>query len=252
MSGVYDYGMCSVNNGSGSQMAIGNYVTEKQIGKVEDIFWDDEQVEFIAKGNNVTAKYQGSTESFDNTKGWPRMVATDQRVFIKVPKLLNTKVESLGFDELSAADTGSSGLTGTEIKLRTVRGKTYIFKADEPGEAEIEEMVNYIRDQLTGEKPSETDNSNFESNSTTQMSSGTARSAARKTESCVKCGESVSDGVSRCSNCGYNPGEHRKWLYIHLVLTAVLILTVVGIPLGIFTYLKARKHNKLYKRGVTG
>lgn len=126
-------------------MAKGSYVSDKRIGKVVDEVWADETVEFIAKGNNVKAKYQGSTTSFDHTKGWPRLVATNQRVFIKVPKLLKTKVESVDYDDLSAADLGSSGLTGTQLKLRTIQGKTYIFRADEPGDAELEQMVDFIR-----------------------------------------------------------------------------------------------------------
>lgn len=68
---------------------------------------------------------------------------------------------------------------------------------------------------------------------------------------CRECGSEVeSDSVSRCSNCGYNPAEHRKWFYIHVLLSGVLWATLVGIPFSIITILKARKHRKKSKQGV--
>lgn len=227
-------------------MAQGNYVTDKRIGKVDSEIWDEETVQFIAKGNDVKAKYQGSTTNFDNTKGWPRLVATDQRVFIKVPKLLNTKVESIGYDDLSAADLGGSGITGTEIKLRTIQGKTYTFRADEPDDTEIEEMVEFIRSRITGEQQTEP------SPSSTASSTSPDRAELHKTESCVECGESVSDGVNRCPHCSYDPEAHRKWWWIHTLLIGLLWATIIGIPFSIIPFLKSRKHSKKYKQGVSG
>ena len=230
-------------------MAQGSYVTDKRIGKVDDELWDDEAVEFIARGNDVKSKYQGSETSYDNTKGWPRLVATDQRVFIKVPKLLNTKVESIDYSDLSAADIGSSGITGTQIKLRTIQGKTYIFRADEPDNPELEQMVDFIRSQITGEQQTKSEPS---ASTTTTSTSFPDRAELHQTESCVECGESVSDGVSRCPNCGFNPSKHKTWFYIHVVLSGVSAATIIGILILPFFIWKARKHRQKYRGGVAG
>jgi hypothetical protein len=239
-------------------MPQGSYVTDDTLGKVDDEVRSDETVQYIAKGNSLDAKYQGSTTSYNNTKGWPRMVATDQRVFYKVPKVFNTKVESVEYSNLSAADLGSSGLSGTEIKLRTVRGKTYTFKADEPGDAELEEMVEFIREQISNQSGPETQSASSDttSPSSTTASQSTTSSSDRadlhKTESCVECGESVSEGIERCPNCGYNPDAHNKWRAIHSVLAGVSFITIIGIPLAVWFYLKAKGHRKKVKAGVTG
>ncbi|WP_436900244.1 PH domain-containing protein [Halovenus halobia] len=217
-------------------MPQGNYVTDDTLGKVESEVWSDETVNYIAKGSgNVKAKFQGSTSKLSSTKGWPRMVATDQRVFIKIPQITGSKVEEVQYEDLSAADIGSSGLTGTQIKLRTIRGKTYTFKADEPGDAELEEMVDYIREQISNHQPAEQ-----------ATSSGSAnRADLHKTESCVECGEGVSEGVSRCPHCGFNPSDHKKWRWIHVALCMTVVLIPISLP-------KARAHAKKAKGGVTG
>jgi len=226
-------------------MSQGGYVTDETIGKVNDEVWGDESVQYIAKGSgNVTESFQGSTTKHSSTKGWPRMVATDRRVFIKIPQLTGSKAESVDYEDLSAADVGSSGLTGTQIKLRTVRGKTYSFKADEPGDAELEEMVDYLRGQISNQQTTDS-----ESPSTHTSSSTADRADLHKTASCVECGEAVSEGVSRCSNCGYAPSEHKKWALVHLILGTFSAPTVVG-PF-VFGW-KMAGHWKKYKRGVTG
>jgi hypothetical protein len=227
-------------------MPQGSYVTDETIGKVDDEVRSDETVQYIAKGNSLDAKYQGSTTSYNNTKGWPRAVATDQRVFFKVPKVLNTKVESVRYNELSAADIGSSGLSGTEMKLRTIQGKTFVFKADEPGEAELKEMIEFIRGQITGQ-PEPESNTSSTTNTTTSAttSSSSERADLHKTESCIECNEGVSEGVTRCPHCGYNPSDHKKWVYIH----GLLCCTVILFPISFF---KARAHGKKARKGVTG
>jgi len=68
---------------------------------------------------------------------------------------------------------------------------------------------------------------------------------------CRECGSEVeSDAISRCPHCGYNPGEHRKWFYIHVLLSGVLWATLIGIPVSIITILKGRSHRKKSKQGV--
>lgn len=229
-------------------MSQGSYVNEKRIGKVDDELWSDETVEFIAKGNGVKVKYQNTSDSLDHTKGWPRLVATDRRVFIKVPKLISTKIESVDYEDLSAADLGSSGITGTQIKLRTNAGKTYIFKADEPDDTELRQMVDFIQSKITGEPQSEGE----QSSTATPSPSPTDTDQLSKTESCVECGEGVSDGVARCPNCGFDPSDHKTWFWIHVFLTGLLWATLVGIPFSIITILKGRKHRQKYSGGVTG
>ena len=230
-------------------MSEGSYVTEERIGKIDDELRDNETVQYIAKGNSLDAKYQGSTTNYNNTKGWPRLVATDKRVFFKVPKVLNTKVESVEYNELSGADLGSSGLSGTEIKLRTIQGKTFVFKADEPGDVELEELVDFIREQITDQPEAE---SQTTSTTSTNTGSSSDRAELHKTESCVECGESVSEGISRCPNCGFNPGEHKKRFYIHALLAGISGATLVGLVIVPFFVWKSRKHRKKYKQGVTG
>jgi ribosomal protein L37E len=68
---------------------------------------------------------------------------------------------------------------------------------------------------------------------------------------CRKCGSELETAnVSRCPHCGYDPGEHKKWFWIHVLLSGVLAATLVGIILIPFTILKARSHRKKSKQGV--
>jgi hypothetical protein len=227
-------------------MVQGSYVTDETIGKVDDEVWSDESVQYIAKGSgNVVESFQGSTTKHASTKGWPRIVATNQRVFIKTPQFTGSTVESVDYQDLTAADIGSSGLTGTEMKLRTFRGKTYTFNADEPGDAELEEMMNYIRKQISNDQPAE------ESTSSTDSASAN-RADLHKADSCVECGESVNEGVSRCSNCGYDPADYKEKFRKNFLIGTVLCSTVIGIPLGILYLRRAFKQAGKAKKGVTG
>jgi hypothetical protein len=168
--------------------------------------------------------------------------------------VFNTKVESVEYSDLSAADRGSSGLSGTEIKLRTVQGKTFVFKADEPGEAELEEMVEFIRGQITNQSSPEPDSpsTTSPSSSATRTTSTDDRAELHKTESCVECGESVNEGVSRCPNCGYDPSNIKSKQRKNSLIGGILCATIIGIPLGILYIRRARKQAKKAKRGVTG
>ncbi|MFA9516571.1 hypothetical protein ACERIT_05040 [Halopenitus sp. H-Gu1] len=68
---------------------------------------------------------------------------------------------------------------------------------------------------------------------------------------CRECGSEVdSDSVSRCAHCGYDPAEHKKWFWVHILLSGVLWATLVGIPFSIITILKGRSHRKKSKQGV--
>lgn len=227
-------------------MAQGSYVTEKSVGKVEDVLRSDEEVQFIAKGNKVKVKFQGSTDGINHTRGWPRLVATDRRVFIKVPRFIFTKVESVPYTDLSAANTGSSGLTGTEIKLRTVEGKTLIFRATDPNDSELKQLIDYLHNQITSGQGSE-DIETPSTGTTPQQ-----QEDLRQTETCIECNQSVSGGVNRCPNCGFNPAEHKKWMYLHSVLAGVSAMTIIGLIIAPVFLKKARGHGKKYRGGVTG
>lgn len=68
---------------------------------------------------------------------------------------------------------------------------------------------------------------------------------------CRECGSELdSADVSRCPHCGYDPGEHKKWFWIHVLLSGVLAATLIGIILIPFTIWKARKHRGKYRQGV--
>ncbi|MFT4883554.1 MAG: ribosomal protein L37E [Natronomonas sp.] len=80
-------------------------------------------------------------------------------------------------------------------------------------------------------------------------SSSSDRADLHKTESCIRCGESVSEDATRCSNCGYDAADHEKRALIHLVLGTVSFPTIIG-PV-VFGW-KAGGHWKKHKRGITG
>ena len=227
-------------------MPQGSYVTDETIGKVDSEVWSDESVQYITKGSgNVKESFQGSTTKHSSTKGWPRMVATDQRVFIKIPQLTGSTVESVNYQDLSAADIGSSGLTGTQMKLRTIRGKSYTFKADEPGDAELEEMMDYIREQISNHQPAE-------QATPSTGSASTNRADLHKTASCIECGEGVNEGATRCPNCGYDPSDYKSKQRKNSLIGGLLCATIIGIPLGALYIRRARKQGKKAKRGLTG
>ena len=228
-------------------MPQGNYVTDETIGKVDGELRADEEVQYLARGNDVEVSYRGSTDNLNYLRGRPRLVATDQRVFLKVPKTMSNRVDSFEYDELAGADLGNSGLSGTRVKFRTVQGKDYSFRADKPDGAELEQMVEFMREQASGQQSTQS-----ETGSTPTASSTADRADLHKTESCVECGEGVSEGVSRCPNCGYDPGDHKTWFYIHALLAGLVSITIVGLLIAPVFWWKGRKHRKKYKRGVTG
>ncbi|KOX94867.1 hypothetical protein AMS69_03125 [Haloarcula rubripromontorii] len=221
-------------------MPEGNYVTNKTVSKVEDELRADEEVQYLARGNKVEQSYRGSTEKLGYLRGRPWLVVTDQRVFLKIPKAMSSHVDSFEYDELAGADLGNSGMTGTRVKFRTVQGKDYSFRADKPEDTELEMMVEFMREQASGQR------------STGAAPSGSHSADLHQTESCIECGQGVSEGVSRCPNCGFNPAAHNKWRAIHSVLAGFSFITIVGIPLAIWFYLKAKSHRKKVKGGVTG
>ncbi|MDS0280562.1 PH domain-containing protein [Haloarcula onubensis] len=221
-------------------MPQGSYVTDKTIGKVEDEVRADEEVQFIARGNDVEVSYRGSTDNLNYIRGRPRLVVTDQRVFLKIPKTIGTNVESFEYDEIAGADLGNSGLTGTRVKFRTVQGKDYSFRADKPDDSELEMMVEFMREQASGERPQ------------TSGSAGSTPADFHQTESCIECGEGVNEGVSRCPNCGYDPSDYKSKQRKNSLIGGILCATIIGIPLGILYIRRARKQGKKAKRGVTG
>lgn len=65
---------------------------------------------------------------------------------------------------------------------------------------------------------------------------------------CEKCSEPINETASRCPSCGYHAGKpHRKWWIVHGILATILFFSVIGIPFGLYSLLKARKHRKLVK-----
>lgn len=209
-------------------MPTGNYVTDKTIAKVEDQIRSGEEVKFLARGNKVYESYQGSKDSIDYVKGKPRLAVTDSRLFIKIPKIMNSKILSYDFSEIGGMDIGDSGMTGTVVNFRTSGGKDYTFRADKPEEVELKQLAEYVRSQLSQTDATPNQNTNSQNNQS-DMSTPTAQNAdSRKTASCVECGAAVGEHASQCPNCGYDGPEHMKWLIIHLVLAIVTIPTLVG------------------------
>lgn len=221
-------------------MSKGNYVSDETVGKVDGELRPEEEVQYIARGNKVEQSYRGSTESIDFLKGRPWLVATDQRVVLKIPKIMSSRIESFEYDELAGADLGNSGMTGTRVKFRTIQGKDYSFRADKPDDTELEMMTEFMRERVDGQQAPESD-----TGTTTTASSSSNRADLHKTESCIECGEGVSADVSRCPHCGYDPSDHKTWLYIHVLLSGTIVL----LPISFF---KARAHAKKARKGVTG
>ncbi len=58
-------------------------------------------------------------------------------------------IAGIDYGDVSGADLGSNGLTVPEVKHRTKRGKTYVFKADKSDEVELKEMVNSVQSRIT-------------------------------------------------------------------------------------------------------
>lgn len=68
---------------------------------------------------------------------------------------------------------------------------------------------------------------------------------------CQQCRESVSESASACPHCGYKPGKsHRRWSWVHFVLMIISFLSVIGFPLGLIFFWKARKHKKAAKNAT--
>jgi hypothetical protein len=70
---------------------------------------------------------------------------------------------------------------------------------------------------------------------------------------CKMCGSEVANpDARRCPSCGYDARVHRKWEVIHGFLSFVFIVSVIGIPVGIYTFLKSRRHLRERKAGISG
>lgn len=69
---------------------------------------------------------------------------------------------------------------------------------------------------------------------------------------CRKCGSEIRVRASRCPECGFDPrAEHASKMRTWGVVTALLFLSIVGIPLAILTGKAAWNHRREVKKGVT-
>ena len=70
---------------------------------------------------------------------------------------------------------------------------------------------------------------------------------------CSKCRESVSEDASACPHCGYDPAApHQKWGKIDGVLGGLLIMSVIGSPVGLFVLWRAWRHGRAAKKATVG
>ncbi len=69
---------------------------------------------------------------------------------------------------------------------------------------------------------------------------------------CRRCGVEVpSENAEACASCGFDVrSEHRGKMRFWGTLTGLLVMTVVGIPLAVFTGWAALKHRRAIKKGV--
>lgn len=68
--------------------------------------------------------------------------------------------------------------------------------------------------------------------------------------SCKRCGGEVAESASRCRHCGYDTASHNKYRWMWGLLGLPLMLSVIGIPIGLICAWKARKHRKALKSSV--
>jgi ribosomal protein L37E len=70
---------------------------------------------------------------------------------------------------------------------------------------------------------------------------------------CRKCAEVVQkEDISKCPYCGFTPAAHKKWRTINGILFFVTLFSLIGIPLAVIFFRKARGHYKELEKGVTG
>jgi hypothetical protein len=66
---------------------------------------------------------------------------------------------------------------------------------------------------------------------------------------CAECREPIDAAASVCPHCGHDPAAaHQKAASRRLLAGGLLILTIVGSPLGAWLVWKARKHSKAGQR----
>ena len=62
---------------------------------------------------------------------------------------------------------------------------------------------------------------------------------------CEQCRETIDPNADVCPHCSYAPGEsHRKAGGRRAIVAGLLIISIVGSPLGVWLLWKARKHDK--------
>lgn len=65
---------------------------------------------------------------------------------------------------------------------------------------------------------------------------------------CSQCRGKIAETATTCPHCHYNPGaKHARWRKIDGGVAALLILSIVGSPLGLWLLWRARKHAKKSK-----
>jgi hypothetical protein len=133
----------------------GTFVTEKQVGKMQDVLDDDEQVHYLTSGSTVDVEGSSAGESLfgddrsrkSGTKGWVRTGITDKRVVVKVPQWLGDDERSIPYQNITSVDL-DTGLAFKRLTLQTP-GQTYHIEATEPDKDEIREAMKFIRNKMT-------------------------------------------------------------------------------------------------------
>lgn len=65
---------------------------------------------------------------------------------------------------------------------------------------------------------------------------------------CEECRSEISAEATTCPECQYEPAAaHRKYRSRQALLASLCFFTVIGAPLGIFLFWRARKHGKKAK-----
>lgn len=66
---------------------------------------------------------------------------------------------------------------------------------------------------------------------------------------CEECRVEIVKGAKRCQHCGFNPaGPHQKWGKIDGVVGGLLLMSVIGSPIGLFVLWRAWRHGRAAKK----
>lgn len=140
----------------------GEYVTEKRVGKIEDVLEDGEPVHYLIRCNKFETRGAGAGGVFGSmnsdvetgSKGYVRAAFTDNRVVVKIPQLMGNDERSIPYDTISTAQF-DKGMMKSKITLQTA-GAAYEIYGVKPGKDELREALKFVREKIKEAKQPDT------------------------------------------------------------------------------------------------